>query len=183
MKAFKTFALIMACLMVASLVRNVWTRTNADVVMDSSREILKATEPFKQAQIRRAQHDSIWLRRAQQAEHDRGLAAAQIRSLGTQLEEARSARDTIVAQDSAIGAFQRAVFLADQRGNALDSAFQGCSERANLCAIRLDTLESALRRQVSVTGCKVLFIPCLSRIQSLEFGLLVGGLTGYVLTR
>lgn len=183
MKAFKTFALIVACLMVASLVRNVWTRTNADVVTDSSREILNATEPFKQAMIRRAQHDSLWLRRAQQAEHDRLAASAQIRSLGTQLEQARSARDTILAQDSALAQYQRSLIFADQRGNALDSAFAGCSERASVCAVRLDTLESALRRQVSVSSCRVLFVPCLSRVQALEFGLLLGGLTGYVLTR
>lgn len=183
MKTFKTFALIVACLMVASLVRNVWTRTNADVVTDNSREVLKATEPFKQAMARRAQHDSAWLRRAQQAEHDRLASAAQIRSLGSQLEQARNARDTIIAQDSALVGFQRALILADQRGTALDSAYQGCSERASLCAIRLDTLESALRRQVGVSTCRVLFLPCLSRVQSVEAGLLVGLLTGYVLTR
>lgn len=170
-------------MLVGSLIRTAWTRTNADVVTADSRDILKATAPFKEALARRAQHDSAWLRRAQHAEHDRLASAAQIRSLGSQLEQARSARDTIVAQDSALAQYQRSLIFADQRGNALDSAFAGCSERASVCAVRLDTLESALRRQVSVSSCRVLFVPCLSRVQALEFGLLIGGLTGYVVTR
>jgi hypothetical protein len=180
LRYLKPAMLIFGLLVLGSLVRNLFRPQPGDAVTADSWEILKATQPFKEALARRAAHDSLWLRTAQQAQREALQANDALRATRARLAGLLTAPDTIAALDSIILTQERLLVLSDQRCSALDSAFRGCSERAALWEQRAAILDSALRRQVGVSSCKVLFVPCLSRVQALEVGLIIGGITGYL---
>jgi hypothetical protein len=74
------------------------------------------------------------------------------------------------------------ILFLQQSCDAFQEEAETCQERAAVLQVRLDTLESALRRQIGVTGCKVLFLDCPSRGVLFVGGLAIGALTGIVLT-
>lgn len=171
----KVAGMVAVVLVVGYAIRTCGRPTALDVATEHSQAVLDSAPFYRDSIARMAQREAVLKRRAAQAQHDAAMGSAQLRSLAIQLERVSTSKDTIRMQDSIITTQAFVILSTEQRCSALDSAYAGCAERAALLQVRLDTLESALRRQVSVTGCKVLFLPCLSRVQSVGVGLLLGG--------
>jgi hypothetical protein len=125
----------------------------------------QVTEESKET-LRGKLHDALLRevaakRKAEQALHSRGVSL-------------RHAADTVKDLPSKI------LFL-QQACHAFQQEAVNCQERADLLQVRIDTLESALRKQIGVTGCKVVFLACPTRMQSAGVALLVGGFIGWAL--
>lgn len=93
-------------------------------------------------------------RKAEVALHLRGVSLRQIADTSTNLP-------------------QKVLFL-QQSCRAFETEALTCQQRAERLRERVDTLETALRAQIRVTGCKVVFVPCLTRTQSFAVGILLG---------
>ena len=180
--SLKTVGLILGALVAVYLIRTVGRPDPADAVTARNQAVADAVQPFQDSMARMAQRESVLVRQANSLRGQQQAAAATARLLGDRLAKATTARDTIVLQDSMLVGGARLLALSEARCNALDSAFAGCAERAQLLQIRLDTLTSALRRQIGVSTCRIAFVKCPSRTQLFFGGILLGGVTGYVLS-
>lgn len=150
------FWVLLACgLIGAYLLRTLWRPGETEAITAGSEAVLKLGNAFR--------HQIALTRKAEIASHTKAV---------TLLAQA----DTTSDPGTKVDLLHRSCALFEVEA-------QTCQERALLLQVRVDTLEQALGRQIHVTQCRVLFIPCLSRTQSLGVGLLAGAVVGSVLLR
>lgn len=183
MTILKPALYVVGILLAAYLIRTVGRPSDADAVTARNQAIADAVAPFRDSMNALRAHESTFVRTAARLQFDAAAQAAKIRNLSGQLATATTARDTVIVQDSMLEESAGLLRTVEARCNALDSAFAGCAERAAFLQVRLDTLTAALGRQIRVSTCRVLFVPCLSRGQMFAVGILAGSIAGYVVAR
>ena len=163
------------------LIRTIGRPDPGEAVTASSEAILAATQPFKVALGRMIVAESGYVRQATTLRATGSALRGALADLAQQLEHAVTPRDSLVLRGLQVDTLGRLLVTSEARCSALDSAYRGCAERAALLQGRVDTLTSALARQIGVSSCRVIFLPCISRTQALAVGILLGGVTAWVL--
>lgn len=109
-----------------------------------------------------------------------GQAMAQVESLRASLAGMTPA-DSLRTLPVLVGHLLAAGASCDSAFAAESLSLGSCAERAALLQQRIDTLTSALGRQIEVSQCRLLFIHCPTRRQAFIVGSLLGLFGGYVL--
>lgn len=110
-----------------------------------------------------------------------GQLKVQNAHLQADLANAKTPQDTISAQGKIIVNLKSQNDTLTKKCAEQDTIISTCKEEKAVMQVRIDTLESALKKQVASTKCHILFFGCPTRTASFEIGGVAGILTTFII--